>query len=66
MSFNPSKNRHQVIGRTVTLHDMLQGVVQLHLIVEVIHFSLVDIVSIQAGIIDLCQKERLGIGAFDV
>ena len=46
--------------------DVEQGVVEPHLVVEVVEVSSVDVVAIEAGVIDFGNEDDVGIGGLDL
>ena len=60
------QDRHQIVCGALALQDVLQRVVELYLVVEVIHLSLLDVVAVEAWVVHLRQKEGIGIRLFDM
>ena len=55
-----------MVGPTVAFHNMFDAIVEFYLVVEIIHFSLMDIISVQLGIVDFGQEKGIRIFHFDV
>ncbi len=57
--------RYNMIRRAFALHQVFQGIIHGHFIVEIIHFSQMDIIAVHSRIIDFSKQKRIWILVFD-
>ncbi len=63
--FLSRQDSRQMVGGSPPLDDVLQGIIKLHLVVEVVHLPFQDIIAVERGIVDFSQQESFWIMVFD-
>ena len=63
--FQAFLNWNDMISGASTLHDVFKGIIKLHFIIQIVHFSKINVLSVGFGIVDFCQKESFWVFHFD-